>query len=349
MLRRLLVVLAVNLGLLALLALAGELIFGPWLSSDPLDQVSVPRDVAVRVTAAGLYPGGGEFVYRRDHWGLRDSGAPPEAVTILTMGGSTTNQLYLPQDQTWQAALERAFAAHGRKVVVANAGMDGQSTIGTLTNLDSWIPFVPGLKPKIILVYVGINDTNITGPVIDHLHYSSFHKRWVERSAIMRLVNTADGWLKARRAKLNHQPVDYAHAQWTDRPNLGEGAAPGGDSDPEHYRQRLELMIARIRALGALPVLVTQARGDSRVENGRVIGLAAAEGLNGLDEYRRLARYNAVTLEVCRAQGVPCLDLAGELTFADGDFYDHMHNTPKGAAKIGAWLYTKLAGLVSPG
>ena len=347
--RRPLVVLAVNLGLLALVAAVGELTFGPWLSSDPLDQVSVPRDVRVRVTATGLYPGGGEFLYRRDHWGLRESGIPPEAVTILTMGGSTTNQLYLPQERTWQAVLERAFKAHGRTVGVANAGMDGQSTIGTLTNLESWIPFIPGLKPKIILVYVGINDTNITGPVIDHLKYSSFHKRWVERSAIMRLINTADGWLKARRAKLNHTPVDYAHAEWTDRPNFADAEAAGIRPDPDGYRRRLELMIERIRALGAVPVLVTQARGDARVEGGGVVGLVSADGLNGVDEYRLLARFNAVTLEVCRAQAVACLDLAGELTFVDGDVYDHMHNSPQGAEKVGNWLYGKLAGLVPGG
>jgi len=347
--RRLLVILAVNLGLLALVALTGELMFGPWLSSDPLDKVSVLRDVTVGVTAAGLYPGGAEFVYRRDHWGMRGAGTPPAAVTILTMGGSTTNQLYLPEDRTWQATLERAFKEHGQTVVVANAGIDGQSTVGTLTNLESWISFVPGLKPKIILVYVGINDTNVTGPAIDQLHYSSFSKRWGQSSAIMRLIHTAQGWLKARQAKLNHHPVDYAHAEWTDRPNVADAEADAAKSQPERYRQRLELIVQRIRALGALPVLVTQARGDSKVESGRVVGLAAPEGRNGVDEYRLLARFNAVTLDVCRAQGVVCLDLAGELAFAPGDFYDLVHTSPQGAEKVGTWLYGKLAGLVSGG
>jgi len=347
--RRLLVVLAVNLGLLALVALAGELMFGPWLSSDPLDKVSVPRDVKVGVTAAGLYPGGTEFLYRRDHWGLRGSGTPPQAVTILTMGGSTTNQLYLPEEMTWQAALERAFKAHGQSVVVANAGIDGQSTVGTLKNLESWVPFVPGLKPQIILVYVGINDTNVTGPAIDQLQYSSFSKRWKERSAIMRMVNIAQGWLKARDAKLNHHPVDYAHAEWTDRPNIADAEADLARSHPERYRQRLEAIIQRIRALRAIPVLVTQARGDAKVEAGRVVGLPAPEGRNGVDEYRLLARFNAVTLDVCRAEGVVCLDLASELSFGPGDFYDLVHTSPQGAEKVGLWLYGKLAGLVSGG
>lgn len=41
-----------------------------------------------------------------------------------------------------------------------------------------------------------------------------------------------------------------------------------------------------------------------------------------------------------------CLDLATELHFADGDFYDFEHNTPQGAEKIGHWLAGKLVGLI---
>ena len=39
------------------------------------------------------------------------------------------------------------------------------------------------------------------------------------------------------------------------------------------------------------------------------------------------------------------IDLAGELDFEDSDFYDSYHNTPQGAAKIGRYLYQKMAHL----
>jgi hypothetical protein len=51
-------------------------------------------------------------------------------------------------------------------------------------------------------------------------------------------------------------------------------------------------------------------------------------------------------MEVCRTWHITCLDLAAELRFTEGDFYDYEHNTPRGAEKIGRWLSGKLAGLV---
>jgi hypothetical protein len=82
------------------------------------------------------------------------------------------------------------------------------------------------------------------------------------------------------------------------------------------------------------------------LEHGRLIGIVKSEGPNGVDQGRALARVNAATLETCRERHVVCLDLAAELHFADGDFYDFEHNTPQGAEKIGHWLAGKLVGLI---
>jgi len=71
-----------------------------------------------------------------------------------------------------------------------------------------------------------------------------------------------------------------------------------------------------------------------------------ASGPNGVDQGRALARINGATLEVCGEGLATCLDLAAELRFEPGDFYDYEHNTPQGARKIGQWLAVKLAGLV---
>jgi hypothetical protein len=98
--------------------------------------------------------------------------------------------------------------------------------------------------------------------------------------------------------------------------------------------------------MGAVPVFVNQTRADYRLENGRLTGITAAVGPNGVDQGRVLIRFNAATMEVCRDRHVACLDLATELRFVAGDFYDYEHNTPQGAEKIGHWLAGKLAGLI---
>jgi len=51
---------------------------------------------------------------------------------------------------------------------------------------------------------------------------------------------------------------------------------------------------------------------------------------------------NKKTLETCRQIGGIPIDLANEVEWADEDFYDFFHNTPKGAKKIGQYLFTQL-------
>ena len=185
--RKFLSIVAVNLGLLLVFALAAEIVFGTWFSSDPLDQLGLPRDQAVTVQAGSLYDGGRDFVYRRDHWGFRGAGLDPAKVTILTVGGSTTNQLYLPEDATWQAVMERELKAQGREAVVANAGIDGQSTVGHLRAMSDWFPHVPGLKPRFILFYVGVNDVHLGGSSVDSLKHSGRIKWFRAHSALWRM------------------------------------------------------------------------------------------------------------------------------------------------------------------
>lgn len=339
-------IVAVNLALLLAILVGAELLFGTWFSTDPLDRLGLPRDSRASVNAVPLYGGGEEFLYRRDHWGLRGEGLDPAKVTILTVGGSTTNQLYLPDPATWQKVLERAFAEGGREVVVANAGIDGQSTVGHLKALEDWFPHIPGLKPRFVLAYVGLNDVHITGSWVDNLRRNGALDYIQQRSAIVRMAAQVAGMVKARRAKLNHRKVDFDAAAWTDKPNQPGWYSDRPGSLPADYKQRLAAMAERIHALGAVPIFVTQTRGDFRVENGKVLGVAAADGLNGVDQYRLLAEFNQATREVCRDQRLLCLDLARELAFDKGDFYDYLHTTPSGAAKIGRWLHAKLAGLV---
>jgi lysophospholipase L1-like esterase len=336
---------SVNLGLLLAGLVALELVFGGWLSRDPLERLNLGRDSVIRVDASGLYPGGAPFTYRRDHWGFRGAGVDPARIEILTIGGSTTNQLYLPDPLTWQTVMGDAMAAAGRPSVIANAGIDGQSTIGHLFNFDAWFPFVPGLHPRMVLAYVGINDAMIGKLTPDSLAFSSFHKWFRHNSALFRLGRTVSGALEARRANLTHAAIDFDHAQWTDQPNTPDNSTAHPASDLGQYSERLRRLVERIRAIGAVPVLVTQTRGDYRIEpDGRVIGLVGEDRLNGIDHWRLLGAFNAATLAVCAETGAVCLDLADAVRFAPGDFYDHVHNTPAGAERIGLWL----AGRIRP-
>jgi lysophospholipase L1-like esterase len=353
-------VIAINLGVLLVMAFTAELVFGEWIGAIALGRLAVPRNVKVVISAAPLYPGGGEFLYQRDAMGFRGAGVDPARVGIVTIGGSTTNQLYLPQEATWQAVLERSLRQTGHDVVVANAGIDGQSTVGMIADLDLWLPKIPHFKPHLVLAYVGINDVYKTGPATvneaggedprqllrDNLRHSNFMREVGQRSALVRLWITIDGMIQADRARLRHHAVDFARAQWTDQPTQPVWRPDQLEVNLAAYKARLVRIAGLIKGMGAMPVFVTQTRADYRLEDGRLMGIAEADGPNGVDRGRALTRFNAATMEVCRYWHVTCLDLATELRFSEGDFYDYEHNTPQGAEKIGQWLAGELAGLV---
>lgn len=347
--RKALAIIAAALGLLTVAVLAVEAQFGTWFRADPLDQLSLVRDSTAVVSATTLYPGGTEFIHRRDHWGFRATGLDPAKVTILTVGGDTTSQTELPEQQTWQAVMERELAAGGLTAVVANAGLDGQSTQGALRALKEWFPRVADLHPRFVLYFVGVADADPDGAVgrgDSPTLWQPDQSQWLRRHSI--LWRKAQRFLGRQQLVLNRHPVDFAAAQWTDQPGLPGWKPADMAVDLTAYRDRLRMLAQATHAMGAVPVFMTQARGDYRQQGGKVQGLVEnrPDGRNGVDQYRILAEYNQATRAVCRDEGLLCLDLARELTFEPGDFYDYLHNTPQGAEKIGRWVAGKLAGLV---
>jgi len=334
--------LAVALGLLLVLAVAAELTFGTWFSKDPLDRLGLSRNAKFAVEAGPLYAGGTAFIYGRDRWGFRGDVPDPARISILTVGGSTTSQPYLPDDKTWQAAMERQLRAEGREVTVGNAGLDGASTQGHLRAMTDWFPHVPGLKPRFVLFYVGVHDVEPGGAWAGLKQLGGV--QWIrQHSGLARLWHEFAGGA-ARKVRLGHQPMDYAKAEWTDKP-----LQPDWKPDKAAlaaYVDRLKKLAELTHAMGAVPILVTQPRGDYRATGGKVLGVVEGGGLNGLDHYKRLAAYNQATRALCDDQGLLCLDAARELAFEPGDFYDYLHNSPQGAEKLGHWLAAKLAGLV---
>lgn len=203
-------VIAFNLALLAGLAVVAELVFGSIFFGENYGVLVVDRNVSRRFDATTRY-GGGITEYLRDEHGLRGKYPGPSQIDILTMGGSTTNEILIDEGKTWSDRLGQEFADAGRPMVVVNAGVDGQSTVGHLKVFDLWFPKIPNFRPRYILAYIGIND-------LSHLLADRPPNKWevmVEQnktikqylknnSALYGLYRTAKGMIRARDAMLVH-------------------------------------------------------------------------------------------------------------------------------------------------
>tara|TARA_Y100000590_G_scaffold83910_1_gene93580 strand:- start:453 stop:1535 length:1083 start_codon:yes stop_codon:yes gene_type:complete len=96
--------------------------------------------------------------YSRDKNGFRGIRKAYNQVDFLVMGGSTTDEKFQDEKNTWTEKLELKFLDDGIDVDFVNAGVEGQSTLGHIYNFENWFFEIDQLKPKFIVFYIGINE-----------------------------------------------------------------------------------------------------------------------------------------------------------------------------------------------
>ncbi len=355
-------VIAVNLALLATLTVLAELVFGSIFFGVNYGVLVVDRNVSRRFDATDRY-GGGITEYSRDEHGLRGDYPGPSKIDILTMGGSTTNEILIDEGKTWSDRLGREFADAGRPMAVVNAGVDGQSTVGHLKVFDLWFPKIPDFRPRFILANIGIND-------LSHLLGDLPPNKWevmVERnktikqylknnSALYGLYRTAKGMIRARNAMLVHSWLG-GPTEWKPPALAPDVAAAERKFAPflDAYGDRVRELIGRIRGLGAKAIIVTQHTAHYRLQGGRVFGRVMKEryeniwmgrtvnkGSVDIGPYEALMAHNRRAMKICRQAKAICIDVSRDLIFGEGDHYDLSHTTPKGSAKLAKFIFERL-------
>jgi len=345
-------IVCVNLAVLAAGLLIVELVFGNWIFGPDYRALNIPRNTQRVFDVGNLYPGG-LITYTRDAHGLRGPYANTGSIDILTLGGSTTNQLYVDDAKTWQAVMRRGFADAGRDVSVVNAAVDGQSTRGHIALFHRWFPLIKGLKARFVLVYAGINDVALEfAEQYDDMRSPEPVRRLKEqiknKSALYDFYRTLKGMFVAHNAHLVHgadwtRPADWTRWQPSDSTFDPPDAFAGRLAA---YEARLRKLNAEIAAFGARAIFVTQPSAEFRIRDGWIMLPIGARRRAAMNYFLELDAFNRTTLRVCVDIGAICVDLARDVAFDDGDFYDRVHNTDRGAAKIGDYLYGALKGVL---
>lgn len=331
-----------------------ELVFGTWIRPIRLSDIrrlSVPIGTKFEFDVSSLYPvpSGARIRYTRDEWGLRGAHRALSAIDVLTIGGSTTEQRYLDDTATWQAVAERELGRAGRPMVIANAGVDGQSTVGHIFNFENWFPLLEGLQPRVMLFYVGVND------VMRHGGRASYDasldaRTWRVRSVTYWLMHTVRSNLLARSVGVSHgrmRPTD--DGDFTD-----QGRLQPAERDRLSGRVTGDFLanIARLHSFAverhAVPVFMTQTAfawtGDWAARPRGVKDTVTVLGstLNYADVAVLHQGLNRGLVQYCEERRVACFDLAHELSLGREDYYDFVHNSPAGAEKIGRYVAARL-------
>ena len=272
-------------------------------------------------------------------------------LTILTIGGSTTECTFLSDGRTWTDQLARRVTALRDDSWVNNAGLDGQSTFGHAVLLRQ---FVGTLHPSLALFLIGTNDVERGGAngydvALTPATGAGFHRAWVllaDHSELAGLALNAARAIRARRAGFGHSEVDLttARQRHIDPPEIARVLQEHRDKYLAGYRSRVIALVALTRRSGITPVLITQPAlfGDAIDPSTRIdLGAVQVNGRgNGLLEWRLLELYNDVTRQVGAEAGVLVVDLARAMPKDSRYFYDFLHFTNDGAVRVGDIVFS---------
>jgi len=279
--------------------------------------------------------------YVRNQYGLRDSCVSPAEIEILTIGGSTTDQRYVSLNSTYQSIIEERMKQSSVTFgCVSNAGVDGHSTWGHLYSFENWFPLIPELNPKIILLYVGVNDANFlrsspnTGFDTERLDgVKGFLKRFEIVRAILPIYRffkrKTDNASVAYSGHAPKQHADYAYVVSM----MNEQTELLSAQNALAFRSRMVSLLSEIQELGAKPLCVTQPHRFVKEIDGELRGVenVLGEGFSGIDYDYSLRKLNEVIFDLC---GSNTVDLYSH-EFSNSHFYDGVHTTASGSEEIG--------------
>jgi len=218
-------------------------------------------------------------------------------------------------------------------------------------NFKWWFPFVPDLRPKYILFYVGLNDFHKeAGCNYDRLVGANqgfnLKREFSEKSAMWHMFRTLRGVYEAVVVKkIGHRSLDFSEVHWTREAIQDDYRFM--ETRLDEYADRLRLLADMTRELGGEPIFVSQPSRKYRATPDGLVGDSSVSDYdkhqyNGVDYHNMMSKLDITTQDVAMEKGVLFIDLASHTGWADTDFYDFAHMTPQGAEKVGILLHYAL-------
>lgn len=255
---------------------------------------------------------------------------PPNGLLVWCVGGSTTFDIYAPDDaSTWPAQLAVALQASlpGRSVEVVNAGIPGEVLAGSLEDLVRWAPVV---HPDYVIVYHGANDLRQASMALGT-------PRGPPRGEGFALIRVMRRFLP---------------------PSAGNPGSALGEDGRRHLRASLVEFIDTAIRLGVRPMLATHALRAAPDATGEALHeqMGEAAGLLSMtpeDALAAFATYNQLVSALAQERGLPLADVRGAVPAgADASKWwgDATHFRAPGSALAGQAVAAAIrADLAAPG
>lgn len=269
-----------------------------------------------------------------------------KSLSIITIGGSTTECYYLSDDNTWQAEFKRVVRDSIPNIWINNAGLEGHSTFGHEVLLRD---YVVKLSPNYVFFLIGINDV----ATADLESFDKLAIRKVNTSSIGGFVKSLANYSETIGVAFNFYRYYYAYKKGLIHNNIDLEKLNAKTIDSlernrileKHqsnflgdYQKRVESLVDICKSNNIKPVLITQPQiiGDTiDPSTGIDLGNIEYQDINGSVGWAVLELYNEVVREAANRQGVQLIDLARLMPKDSRYFYDYTHYTNEGAILVG--------------
>ncbi|MBW1711979.1 MAG: SGNH/GDSL hydrolase family protein [Deltaproteobacteria bacterium] len=335
--------LALAIGCLAALILAEVVLrlYNPFGFRVKGDNIILPVGMKYVIENKEAYPGLDErIVHTKNSLGFRGPEPPPDLdgyLSILTVGGSTTECFYLSDGKTWPARLGRKLEESLGRVWLNNAGLDGHSTYGHLVLMADYLV---GLRPKVVVFLVGVNEIGLDKPCPwDRSIKKDLMRGRLDLSSLSGLANSLAAhsetvslglnlyrYLRAERHAMK-PPEKYLRKHRPHGPVPAEELTQVKKDQARFlaaYRDRLLGLIKLARQNNIKPVFITQPT------------------LNSDQIWITLEAYNDVLRQVGRREKTLVIDAARKMANEREYYYDFVHFTNEGAQVLADIVFEEL-------
>jgi len=313
----------------------------------------------------------GESRFLVNSEGIRGEELLPEhTYRTLTVGGSTTENTYLDQSETWQYLLQKGLNKNSsnQRVWVGNVGKSGTTTRHHLVQMRYLLERYPNID--VIILLIGVNDlcwrlvqdkdynpyfldqpgseelllsSAFSIEPIGHKATQPYHKRTAIWHMLKKIKHSflSSGQVQDRAGEslmMWRKHRRNAAKIWQELPDL--------DSALNEYSRNINSIIELCRNNSVRPIFMTQpvlwkpglSGGFEKLLYSGGIGNFMKESGKEYYSVEALATgiemYNKTLLDVCQIQNVECIDLASLLPKDTTIFYDDFHFNESGSEKV---------------
>ena len=351
---------------------------GKWFSNSPaLDIPYALVNKNIKYDGSKIYGKGKDSLikYTRDNQGYRSFNNKKAVNYILTIGGSTTDQRYVPDGYTFQDIIKENL---GNKYTIINGGVDGQTSHGHLISIKNWhSKALDKEKVKKVVFLIGVNDHRFvkglslglkekskslslvnyirTTKIYHKLSKRSFFYYWIRRIKLkFTKRDAADGI-----TKIGHGTVNFEYKSDKEINNYQKIVL--NRKSKEYILLIKNLIIETKRAFPLSNIIVIQQQDPKCIfkKKNLVSSRAILEfnSKNVIDKkYPKLINYCKALGQVYLAQDKAFQELSENQLYEnlqvlkmyldapvpDDGFYDGIHNNKYGTSIIGKYLLKKI-------